>query len=39
MVDSITPKEAIERLRRFADEFEVKKQFFSINQKGEILFG
>ena len=39
MVDNITPKEAIERLRRFEDEYSVKYKFFQINRKGEDLFG
>lgn len=33
------PREAIERLRRFVDEYSVKHQFFQINSKGENLFG
>ena len=39
MVEGIAPKEAIERLRRFDDEFTVKSKFFQINKKGEDLFG
>lgn len=39
MVENITPKEAIERLRRFEDEYSVKFKFFQINRKGEDLFG
>lgn len=39
MVNNITPKEAIERLRRFEDEFSVKSMFYSINLRGEDLFG
>lgn len=32
MVDNISPKEAIERLRRFEDEFSVKDKFYQINK-------
>lgn len=39
MVENIQPKEAIERLRRFEDEFFVKNKFYLINKKGEDLFG
>lgn len=39
MVNNISPKEAIERLRRFEDEFSVKQMFYSINLRGEDLFG
>jgi dynein heavy chain len=39
MVENISPKDAIERLRRFEDEFSVKHKFFQINSKGENLFG
>jgi dynein heavy chain len=39
MVENISPKDAIERLRRFEDEFSVKHKFFQINRKGEDLFG
>lgn len=39
MVANIAPKEAIERLRRFEDEYSVKEKFFKINKQGEDLFG
>lgn len=39
MVEHIQPKEAIERLRRFEDEYSVKYKFFKINKSGEDLFG
>jgi hypothetical protein len=39
MVDNIKPKDAIERCRRFDDEFFVNKNSFNVNKKGEDLFG
>ena len=39
MVENITPREAIERLRRFEDEYSVKFKFYKINKSGEDLFG
>lgn len=39
MVENIKPKDAIERLRRFDDEYGVKQNFYIINKKGEDLFG
>jgi len=39
MVEGIEPNVAMERLRRFDDEYQVKAQFFEINKKGEDLFG
>ena len=39
MVLGITPQEAMERLRRFDDEYNVKHKFFQINRRGEDLFG
>jgi len=34
MVEGIEPNVAMERLRRFEDEFQVKNQFFLINKRG-----
>lgn len=39
MVEGISPKEAIERLKRFDEEYNVREQEFEINRKGEELFG
>jgi dynein heavy chain, axonemal len=39
MVEGILPKEAIERLKRFEEQYEVREQQFKINKKGEELFG
>lgn len=39
MVEGISPKEAIERLKRFDEQYEVREQQFKINNKGEELFG
>ena len=39
MVDGILPKEAIERLKRFDEQYEVREHQFTINYKGEELFG
>lgn len=38
MVEGISPKEAIERLKRFDEQYEVREQQFKINNKGEELF-
>lgn len=35
MVEGISPKEAIERLKRFDEQYEVREQQFKINKKGE----
>ena len=39
MVQGITPKEASDRLKRFENEYELKKAFYDINKRGEDLFG
>ena len=39
MVQGITPKEASDRLKRFENEYELKKAFYDINRRGEDLFG
>ncbi|MCP4294562.1 MAG: hypothetical protein GY786_03045 [Proteobacteria bacterium] len=39
MVKDITPKEASDRLKRFENEYELKKAFYDINHRGEDLFG
>ena len=39
MVKGITPKEASDRLKRFENEYELKKAFYDINKRGEDLFG
>jgi dynein heavy chain, axonemal len=39
MVEGIEPNVAMERLRRFEDEYQVKEQFYRINKRGEDLFG
>lgn len=39
MVEGIVPKEAIERLKRFDEQYEVREHQFKINFKGEELFG
>lgn len=39
MVPGIEPKEANNRLRRFQDEFSVRKRRYDINRAGETLFG
>jgi len=39
MVEGIQPNDAMERLRRFEDEYDVKNKFFNINKRGEDLFG
>ena len=39
MVQGITPKEASDRLKRFENEYELKKANYDINRRGEDLFG
>ena len=39
MVRGISPKEASDRLKRFENEYELKKAFYDINKRGEDLFG
>jgi len=39
MVQGITPKEASDRLKRFENEYELKKANYDINKRGEDLFG
>lgn len=39
MVQGITPKEAIERLRQFEDKYSIKHNSFKIYRSGEDLFG
>lgn len=39
MVENISPKEAMERLRRFEDEYGLNYIFYKINKSGEDLFG
>jgi len=39
MCDNIDPNEAMERLRRFQEEYMVKNEFYKIYKKGEDLFG
>jgi dynein heavy chain len=39
MVEGIEPKEALERLKRFIEQYEVREQQYKINAKGEELFG
>ena len=39
MVKGITPKEASDRLKRFENEYELKKANYDINKRGEDLFG
>lgn len=34
MVEGISPKEAIERLKRFDEQYEVREQQYKINKKG-----
>ena len=34
MVEGIVPKEAIERLKRFDEQYEVREHQFKINFKG-----
>lgn len=39
MVKGISPKEASDRLKRFENEYELKKANYEINKRGEDLFG
>jgi Mg2+ and Co2+ transporter CorA len=39
MVKGITPKEASDRLKRFENEYLLKKANYDINKRGEDLFG
>jgi len=39
MVQGISPKEAIERLRQFEDKYSIKYNSFKIYRSGEDLFG
>ena len=39
MVTGIPPKEAVERLRRFKEEYSVRERNYEINRAGEELFG
>jgi len=39
MVEGISPNDAMERLRRFEEEYKVKDEFYTIYRKGENLFG
>lgn len=39
MVEGISPNTAIERLKRYKDEYDVKHKFRTINERGEELFG
>lgn len=39
MASGISPNDAMERLRRFEEEYRVKSEFFKINKRGEDLFG
>jgi dynein heavy chain len=39
MVEGISPNDAMERLRRFEEEYQVKHRFYRIYQNGEDLFG
>lgn len=39
MVVGIKPREAIERLKRFKDEYSIKERNYDINHAGEELFG
>lgn len=39
MVEGISPAGAIERLKRFEDEYDVNYQMYKINSRGENLFG
>lgn len=39
MVPGIPPKEALDRLKRFSEEYGVRKRKFDINFAGETLFG
>jgi dynein heavy chain len=39
MVNGIRPREAVERLRRFKEEYSVRERNYEINHAGEELFG
>ena len=39
MVNGIKPRDAVERLRRFKEEYSVRERNFEINYAGEELFG
>ena len=39
MVEGISPDDAMERLRRFEEEYWVKNRFFLTYKNGEELFG
>jgi len=39
MVNGIKPREAVERLRRFKEEYSVRERNYEINHAGEELFG
>jgi dynein heavy chain len=39
MVPGIEPKEALNRLRLFADEFSIRERKFKTYKAGETLFG
>lgn len=39
MVEGISPNEAMERLRRFEEEYQVKFRFYKMYHNGEELFG
>lgn len=39
MVEGIPPIEAMERLRKFSNEKDVREKFYQINKRGEDLFG
>jgi len=39
MVEGISPDDAMERLRRFDEGYQVKYRFFKTFRNGEDLFG
>ena len=39
MVEGISPDDAMERLRSFTEEYQVKNRFYQIYKNGEQLFG
>ena len=39
MVNGIKPREAVERLTRFKEEYRVRNKLYEINKCGEELFG
>lgn len=39
MVEGISPDDAMERLRRFEEEYWVKNRYFLTYKNGEELFG